>query len=40
MGKPRDADGFERWLRVFREHGKPTRDLPELVREAPDPAKK
>jgi hypothetical protein len=40
MGKPRDAVGFERWLKVFREHGKPTRDLPELVREAPDPAKK
>jgi len=32
-GKPQDEAGFERWLKVFREHGKPARELPELVRE-------
>jgi hypothetical protein len=40
MGWPRDAEGLGRWLKIFREHGNPTRELPELVREAPDPAKK
>jgi hypothetical protein len=40
MGKPRDEAGFDRWLKVFREHGRPPRELPELVREASEPAKK
>lgn len=40
MGKPRDEAGFDRWLKVFREHGRPPRELPELVREAYEPEKK
>ncbi len=33
--KLRDEESFLRWLNVFRDHGHPKRELPELVREAP-----
>ena len=33
--KLRDEPGFLRWLQIFRDNGKPKRELPELVRAAP-----
>lgn len=33
--KLRDEPGFVRWLRIFRDNGRPERELPELVRERP-----
>jgi hypothetical protein len=42
--KLRDEEGFLRVLRIFRDNGKPPRELPELVRETPtgpaDPGKR
>ena len=32
---PRDEPLLARWLKVFRDHGRPKRELPELVRERP-----